>query len=84
MIHSIRVWLWGIVSELEYHLYPWKTINPPQCVIDKYNLVEPNFEKNFNDDWLKSHEDKISRLQKEMIWVTQEIHKLNVELKTHD
>jgi len=84
VIHKIRVWLWGIVSELEYHLYPWKTINPPQCMIDKYNLPEVNYEQNFNYDWLKSHDDKISRLQTEMIWVQQEIHKLNVEHGTHD
>lgn len=83
MIYSIRVWLWGIVSELEYQLYPWKTSTPPEWIGHEHK-IEENYAQNFNDDWLKSHEDKISRLQQEMIWVTQEIHKLNVYHNTHD
>lgn len=83
MIHSLRVWLWGIVAELEYQLYPWKTSTPPEWVRPEHK-IEENYTQNFNDDWLKSHDDKISRLQQEMIWVTQEIHKLNVYHNTHD
>ena len=83
MIRPIRIWLWGLVSELEYILYPWKTSSPPEWVKPEYKLPE-DYEKNFNDDWLKSHDEKIARLQKEMIWVTQEIHKLNIYHNTHD
>ena len=83
MIRSIRIWLWGIVAELEYQLYPWKTSTPPEWVKSEYR-VEPDYEQNLNYDWLRSHEDKISRLQKEMIWVQQQIHKLNVDYKTND
>ena len=83
MIRSIRIWLWGIVAELEYQLYPWKTSTPPTWVKPEQR-IEPDYEQNLNYDWLKSHDDKIAKLQTEMIWVIQEIHKLNVELKTHD
>jgi len=83
MIRSVRIWLWGLVAELEYQLYPWKTSTPPEWVKPEHR-VEPDYEQNLNYDWLKSHDEKIGRLQQEMLWVQQEIHKLNVEYKTHD
>ncbi|MEK9894539.1 MAG: hypothetical protein VW454_06225 [Pelagibacteraceae bacterium] len=81
LTRSIRIWLWGIVAELEYQLYPWKTDSPPKYVEEKY-VQPPDYEKNFNDDWLKAHDEKIARLQQEMIWVQQEIHKLHVHNRT--
>ena len=53
----------------------------PKWVEEKYT-PPPDYESNFNDDWLKSHDDKISRLQSEMIWVQQEIHKLHIHNNT--
>ena len=81
MIRSIRIWLWGIVSEIEYQLYPWKTDTPPKDLADGY-ASPPDYERNFDDDWLKSQEERISRLQQEMIWVQQEIHKLHIHNNT--
>jgi len=83
MIRSVRIWLWGLVAELEYQLYPWKTSTPPEWVKPEHR-VEQDYEQNLNYDWLKSHDEKIGRLQQEMLWVQKEIHKLNVEMKTHD
>tara|TARA_Y100000004_G_scaffold30567_1_gene31846 strand:- start:1736 stop:1987 length:252 start_codon:yes stop_codon:yes gene_type:complete len=82
VIYSIRVFLWGIVSELEYQLYPWKTTSPPEWVKSEQK-IEENYYQNFNDDWLKAHDDKINRLQSEMIWVQQEIHRLHVHNSTN-
>jgi hypothetical protein len=84
MIFNLRVFLWSIIAELEYILYPWKEENPPEDLAQKYNLPDATFEQNLNYDWLKSHDEKITRLQEEMIWVQKEIHKLNVQLKTHE
>jgi len=84
MLFNLRVFLWNIVAELEYHLYPWKEEKPPEDIMQRYNLPDTNFDNNLQYDWIQSHDQKISRLQEEMIWVQQEIHKLNVELKTHD
>ena len=84
MLFRIRVFLWTIAAELEYRLYPWVEEAPPQDVAQKYNLPEPDFDKNLHYDWLKSHDEKISRLQTEMIYIQKEIHKLNVELQTND
>jgi hypothetical protein len=38
MIRNIRIWLWGIVAELEYRLYPWSTRDVPQWAVERYNL----------------------------------------------
>ena len=84
MLFNLRVFLWTVVSELEYHLYPWKEEKPPEDIIKKYNLPETSHDDNLYYDWIQSHDQKISRLQEEMIWVQKEIHKLNNELKTHD
>ena len=84
MFFNLRVFLWTIAAELEYSLYPWKEEKPPTEVAQRYNLPETGYDQNLNYDWLKSHDEKIARLQEEMIWVQQEIHKLNIEMKTHD
>ena len=80
MIYKLQVFLWSIVAELEYQLYPWKTSKPPQWAVDRYNVDGGHqhevYEETFNYDWLKQHEQKISRLQLEMIHVIKEIEKL--------
>ena len=37
-----------------------------------------------NYDWLKSHDEKINKLEENMISLYKEIHKLNVAIGTHD
>jgi len=82
VIRSLHVWLWGIVAELEYQLYPWKTSDPPSDVAQKYNL-EKDYASNLHYDWLKSHDEKINKLEENMIAAYDQIHKLHVELGTH-
>jgi len=77
MFYSVRVFLWGIVAEIEYHLYPWKTSNPPEWASKKYNLdhgIVDEYENHMYYDWLKSHEEKIGRLQKEVIFLLEKIN----------
>jgi hypothetical protein len=79
LIRSFQIWLWGIVMELEYQLYPWKTSNPPSWAVERYNLdhgIIDDYEDHMHYGWLKSHDDKIGRLQKEMIYALDEIRKL--------
>jgi len=83
VIRALHVWLWGIVAELEYQLYPWKTTNPPQDYAQKYNL-DQEYASNLNYDWLKSHDEKINKLEENMIAAFEEIHKLHVEIGTND
>lgn len=74
MIRSFRIWLWGIVAELEYQLYPWKGAreehDPEEYIPQRYDS------DSFNDDWLRSQEERINRLQEEMIYVQRELHKI--------
>ena len=41
----------------------------------KYNLPEKSFDEQLNYDWIKSHDEKINRLQNEMIWVQAQLTK---------
>jgi hypothetical protein len=82
VIYKMRVWLWEIIAELEYYLYPWKIDNPPEYIRSRFNLStnETDYEENLSFDWLKSHDEKIGRLQTEMLWVQEEIYKLKTEI----
>ena len=82
MIRNLRIWLWGIVAELEYQLYPWRSNEPPRWAVQRYNLCdgsneeEYEYDEKLNFQWLKHHEDKIAKLQLEMIHALEEIRKL--------
>ena len=67
MLSQFRIWLWGMVAELEYKLYPWKTSTPPAWAAERYgadtNTIHDDHEFNYESlhyDWLKSHDDKIN------------------------
>jgi hypothetical protein len=77
MLKKIRIFVWGIVAELEYILYPWTEDAPaPLETILKYNLPEKDFDTNLHYDWLKSHDEKISRLQMEMVYLQNQVKEL--------
>ena len=83
MIHTLHVWVWGIVMELEDMLYPWKTSTPPSWAIERHNLPDHSddeLDEIIYKEWIRAHDDKISRLQSEMITVQREIYKLQGEL----
>lgn len=70
MIRNLQVWLWSIIAELEYRLYPWKTKTPPSWAVEKYNLdhgIEDEFENNLYYGWLKSHDEKINKVEENLI-----------------
>tara|TARA_R110002074_G_scaffold308951_1_gene479707 strand:+ start:521 stop:784 length:264 start_codon:yes stop_codon:yes gene_type:complete len=84
MFNGLRIWLWGLSAELEYKLYPWKTSTPPQWVKERYMIddgaIFNDHEFDDNDlhyDWLKSHDDKIDRLQNEMVYVYEQLNLLD-------
>ena len=80
MIKNVRVWLWGIVAELEYRLYPWKSKNPPQWAVERYNLDSGLMNDIDNEyvyfDWLKSQEQKIKKIEQNIIFITKELEEL--------
>jgi hypothetical protein len=83
MIRSIRVWLWSLVAEMEYALYPWKKKNPPQWAVDRYKLDSGMMEDIDNEylyfDWLKSQEQKIQKIEENIIFIIKELRKLKNE-----
>ena len=90
MIRKFHIWVWGIVMELEYQLYPWKTKDPPQWAIERYNLdngIHDQFEADeFYFGWIKMHKEMIERLQTEMITIQEKVRKLeeaNVQRTGH-
>ena len=83
MIRKFRIWLWGIVMEIEDMLYPWKTSQPPSWAIERHNLPD-HYDNELDEiiykEWIKAHDEKISRLQSEMILVQNQLHKLQSEI----
>ena len=80
MFRSYHIWLLSLVMELEDKLYPWKTNSPPEWAINRYNLdheIIDEYEDHIHYNWIKSHDEKINRLQSEMIYVLSEIKKLD-------
>ena len=76
---KIREFAWAIVSEVEDWLYPYRT-----------DATEPLWAENDSDDdsavtYLKAqsdaNNDRIDRLQSEMLYVTSKIQDINIMLK---
>jgi hypothetical protein len=71
MIRKIRILLWQIVSDLEQRLYPFEDEDNN----DYYYTVknDETGEQYMIIEWIKSFDEKISRLQDEMIYVKNEL-----------
>ena len=79
MIRGFRIWLWGIVAELEYQLYPWINESPPSWAVERYNLdhgIKDEFEDHMYYDWLRSQEQKIQKIEESLIYLKNQIHEL--------
>ena len=79
LLFKIREFAWAIVSEVEDWLYPYRTDD-----------TEPLWAENNSDDdsivtymkaQMDSNNDRIDRLQSEMLYVTSKIHDINTMLK---
>ena len=84
MIRKFHIWLWGVVMEIEDMLYPWKTSTPPSWAIERHNLpdhYDDEMDEIIYKEWIKAHDEKIGRLQSEMISVQNQLHKLQSELE---
>ena len=78
-LFKVREFAWAIVSEVEDWLYPYRTDD-----------TEPLWAENNSDDdsvvtYLKAqsdaNNDRIDRLQSEMLYVTSEVNKINNMLR---
>jgi hypothetical protein len=77
MIRRIRIFLWHIVSNLEQVLYPFNSEDSG----DYYYTVK-NDETGENYmiiEWIKSFDERIVRLQDEMVWIKYKIMEIEKE-----
>jgi hypothetical protein len=74
MLRKIRILLWQIVSDWEQRLYPYEK----EDYNDYYYTVknEETGESYMIIEWIKSFDERIQRLQDEMLWVQNEIRKM--------
>ena len=82
MIRDIHVWLWGVVAELEHVLYPWKTKTPPNWAVERYGLdhhIEDEFEGHMYYDWLLSQEQKIQKIEKNIISIHEKLNSMETK-----
>lgn len=79
-MRDIQIYIWSLVMDLEDWLYPWKTKNPPQWAVERYNLdsglCEDINQDQFYFDWLKTQEQKIQVIEKNIISLTKELQEL--------
>lgn len=74
MLRSIRILIWQIVSDLEQRLYPYEKEDKN----DYYYTVknEDTGESYMIIEWIKSFDERIIRLQDEMMYVQSKIRNL--------
>lgn len=75
MWKRIRILLWQIVSDWEQRLYPYEN----EDTNDYYYTVknDETGESYMIIEWIKSFDERIARLQEEMIYVQNEIRRMN-------
>ena len=75
-LFKIRVFLWTIVSELEYILYPYKTTDPQ---MDHFYMVKNSEtgERYSIMEWIKHFDERLDSMEDNFCYVSGEIRKLN-------
>jgi len=74
VIKRLRILLWQIVSDWEHRLYPYEK----EDAGDYYYTVknDDTGENYMVIEWIKSFDDRIQRLQDEMLYVQTEIREI--------
>ena len=75
-LFKLREFAWAIVSEVEDRLYPYR-VDPDSYLDDEQPVDEVVYLK----AQMNSNNDRIDRLQSEMLYVTSKIHDINIMLK---
>ena len=76
LLFKLREFAWAIVSEVEDWLYPYR-VDPDSYLDDEQPVDEVVYLK----AQMNSNNDRIDRLQSEMLYVTSKIHDINIMLK---
>ena len=82
-MRDIRIHIWSLVMDLEDWLYPWKTKNPPQWAVERYSLdsgLSRDIDNNqFYFDWLKQQEQKIQKIEKNIIGIHKKLDSMEIK-----
>jgi hypothetical protein len=75
MIRKIRIFLWKIIADIEQRLYPYEYEDNH----DYYYTVknDETGEEYMVIEWIKSFDERIVKLQDEMIYVQNEIRRMS-------
>ena len=73
-MRKLRIWLWQIVSDLETKLYPYDQEDNNDFYYTIKN--DETGEQYMIIEWIRSFDERIVRLQDEMIWVKNEIMRM--------
>mgnify|MGYP001157237539 FL=1 len=78
-LFKLREFTWAIVSEVEDWLYPYRTDDTEPLWADKDG--DDDSVVTYMKAQMDSNNDRIDRLQSEMLYVTSKIHDINTMLK---
>ena len=78
-LFRIREFAWACVSEVEDWLYPYRTDDTEPLWADKDG--DDDSVVTYMKAQMDSNNDRIDRLQSEMLYVTSKIHDINIMLK---
>ena len=78
-LFKLREFAWAIVSEVEDWLYPYRTDDTEPLWADKDG--DDDSVVTYLKAQMDSNNDRIDRLQSEMLYVTSKIHDINTMLK---
>jgi len=79
LLFKLREFAWAIVSEVEDWLYPYRTDDTEPLWADKDG--DDDSVVTYLKAQMDSNNDRIDRLQSEMLYVTSKIHDINTMLK---
>lgn len=76
LLFKLRVLLWSVIAELEYNLYPYKTIDPE---MDQFYMVknEKTGERYSIVEWMKYFDDKLDSIEDNYCFLMSEMRKIN-------
>ena len=80
LLFKLREFAWVIVSEVEDWLYPYRTDATEPLWAEGYDSDDDNV-VTYLKAQMDSNNDRIDRLQSEMLYVTSKIHDINTMLK---
>ena len=78
-LFKLREFAWAIVSEVEDWLYPYRTDDTEPLWADKDG--DDDSVVTYMKAQMDANNDRIDRLQSEMLYVTSKIHDINIMLK---